>query len=128
VHKAHEKLVEASRKGARFLLGGPDFVDHASLGPALIEGVTKEMSIWDEETFGPSASVFIADTENEAICIANDSKYGLNAAIHTMNFQKAIELGRRLEVAQVHVNAMTEHDERECLQCVSSVALFLTCF
>lgn len=115
MHKAHEKLVEASQKGGTFLLGGPDFVDHASLVPTLIEGVTKEMSIWDEETFGPSASVFIANTDDDAICIANDSKYGLNAAIHTTNFQRAIELGRRLEVAQVHVNAMTEHDEREYL-------------
>lgn len=71
------------------------------------------MLIWDEESFGPSASIFIAENADDAISIANDSNYGLNAAIHTMNFYKAIEMGKRLEVAQVYVNAMTEHDERE---------------
>jgi acyl-CoA reductase-like NAD-dependent aldehyde dehydrogenase len=113
VQKAHDKLAEASKKGATFLLGRPQFSGHVSLVPTFVQGVTKEMSIWDEETFGPSASVFLAETDNDAIRIANDSKYGLNAAIHTTNFWRAIEVGRRLEVAQVHVNALTEHDERK---------------
>jgi acyl-CoA reductase-like NAD-dependent aldehyde dehydrogenase len=113
VQKAHDKLTEASEKGATFLLGRPQYLDHANLVPTFVQGVTKEMSMWDEETFGPSASIFVAESDDDAVGIANDSKYGLNAAIHTMDTLRAIEVGRRLEVAQVHVNALTEHDERE---------------
>lgn len=77
-----------------------------------ITGVAKDMEIWDEETFGSSAAIFVAKNDEETISIANDSAYGLNAAVLTTNMQRAIEIGRRLEVAQVLVNSMTEHSER----------------
>lgn len=113
VQKAHDKLTEASEKGGNISSRRAKYLDHANLVPTFLQGVTKEMSMWDKETFEPSASLFVAERDDDAVCIANDSKYGLNAAIHTMDMLRAIEVGRRLEVAQVHVNALTEHDERE---------------
>jgi acyl-CoA reductase-like NAD-dependent aldehyde dehydrogenase len=111
--KAHGYLVDAERKGAKYIFGKAEFLSDISLAPALLTGVTKEMSIWDEETFGPSASVFVVDNDNEAVVLANDSVYGLNAAVHTGNMQRALNVGNRLEVGQVHVNALTENDERK---------------
>ena len=112
VNNAYKQLVDAQSKGAKFLIGGPRYRHPASLEPTLITGVTNDMAIFDEESFGPSASVYFAKDDEEAIALTNDSRYGLNAAIHSKNMLRALNLGRRLEVAQVHVNSMTVHDER----------------
>lgn len=113
VQKAYEKLKEAEVKGATFIFGKPGYAAHCSLHPVLLTGLTKDMSIWDEETFGPSASVHIVESDEEAIALANDTQYGLNAALHTSNMHRAITIACQLEVGQVHVNALTEHDERK---------------
>jgi acyl-CoA reductase-like NAD-dependent aldehyde dehydrogenase len=115
VQKAYEKLTDAEAKGATFIFGKPEYTAHCSLHPVLLAGLTKDMLIWDEETFGPSASVHIVESDEEAIALVNDTQYGLNAALHTNNMHRAITIARQLEVAQVHVNALTEHDERKCL-------------
>ncbi|CAI7637482.1 unnamed protein product [Penicillium pancosmium] len=111
VQKSCDKLLDADEKGAQFLTGGPSYASELSLQPTILMETTKEMKLWDEETFGPSVSLFVVDTDCEAIELANDSSYGLNAAIHTSNMQRAIDIARKLEVAQVHVNALTEHDD-----------------
>lgn len=119
VSKAHMSLVDAQEKGANFLTGGPSFIKPSCLQPTLLTGITKDMMIYDEETFGPSAAVCIVNTDEEAIELANDSQYGLNAAIHTQNMFRGISIGRRLEVGQVHINSLTENDER------MSITIFL---
>ena len=111
VKKAHDKLVDAEKKGAKFIIGGPKYRSHSSLVPTLLTGVTREMAMFDDETFGPSAAIYIIEDDEEAIRIANDSKYGLNASIHSTDMFRAFKIARRLEVAQVHVNSMTENDE-----------------
>ena len=45
--------------------------------------------------------------------MANDSSYGLNAAVHSRNMERALDIARELEVGQVHINNLTEYDERE---------------
>ena len=45
--------------------------------------------------------------------MANDSFYGLNAAIHSTNMQHALDVAKEIDTAQIHVNNMTAHDERE---------------
>lgn len=114
VEASLSKLKDADSKGATFLVGGPAFVDHAALKPSVILGVTKEMEIYNEEAFGPSVSLFIARDDAHAIELANDTPYGLNAAIHTLNLHRALEIAKELEVGQVHINNMTPHDERKC--------------
>lgn len=113
VEASQKKLLDAETKGAVFLCGGADRLSQSKLRPTLLEGVTKDMDIYDEEAFGPSASLFIARDDNHAIEIANDSPYGLNAAIHTKDFDRAWRITQELDFGQVHVNNMTPHDERK---------------
>ena len=115
VQKAHDSLVDAKEKGATFLVGGPTYAGNAELVPTIVQNVTENMTIFDNETFGPSSSLYVAENEDEAIRMANNSRYGLNAAIHTTNMQRAIRVGRRLEFGQVHVNNMTTHNEGQLL-------------
>ena len=111
---ANDKLLDAQSKGAVFLIGGPGY--HGSdrqtgLKPTIVTGVTPEMAIWEEETFGPSASLYTFTDDEDAVAMANKSVYGLNAAIHTTNMERAIDMARKLEVGQVHINNLTEYDE-----------------
>ena len=111
VRKAHDRLVEAEQKGATFILGGPKYTGPAELLPTIVTGVTKDMSMFDIESFGPSVSVYVVKDEDEAIRAANDSVYGLNASVHTTDMYRAIRVGRQLEFGQVHVNSPTPHNE-----------------
>lgn len=109
---ANQKLEDAESKGATFLIGGPGMsLKSGGLKPTIVLGVTKDMDMFDEETFGPSASLYPFEDDEEAITIANQSTYGLNAAIHTKDLMKGIKMARRLEVGQVHINNMTVFDE-----------------
>ncbi|KAJ5746511.1 hypothetical protein N7520_011693 [Penicillium odoratum] len=108
---ACELLVDAHANGAKFLVGGPEMVGPASVRPTIVTNVTKECRIWDEETFGPSATLYIVDTEDEAVELANCSSFGLTAAIHTNNLPRALKLAKRLEYGQVHINSITEFEE-----------------
>ena len=73
------------------------------------------MSLFDTESFGPTVSVYVVEDDEEAITIANDSLYGLNASIHTTNMSRAIKIARRLEFGQLHINSMTTHNERKLI-------------
>lgn len=113
VEACQEKLIDAKDKGATFLVGKPEKNGVAKLHPTILMGLTKEMTLWNEESFGPSAVLFIARDDEHAIELANDTKYGLNAAIHTKDFNRAWVMTQELEFGQVHTNNMTPHDERE---------------
>jgi acyl-CoA reductase-like NAD-dependent aldehyde dehydrogenase len=114
VKNADDKLVEAQEKGAKFLVGGPSFDGESpSLQPTIVTGVTDAMKIFDEESFGPSASLYVVKDDKEAIELADVSQYGLNAAVHTTNMERGINVARALEVRQCHINNITEHDERK---------------
>jgi len=72
--------------------------------PTLLTGVTHEMEIMREETFGPVLPVQVVADAEEAVRLANDSKYGLTASVWSKNTQWAMELGRRLEAGVVTIN------------------------
>jgi acyl-CoA reductase-like NAD-dependent aldehyde dehydrogenase len=110
---AYEVLKDAEEKGAKFLLGGPEYISETSLKPTLVTNISREARIWDEETFGPSASVYIAENDEDAIARANDSAYGLTAAVHSTSWEHAYNVARRLEYGQVQINNMTPSDCRE---------------
>ena len=112
VNRAQDRLSEAQKMGARFILGDPSYKSSVELRPTIVTGVTRDMSLFDTESFGPTVSVYVAKDDEEAIKMANDSSYGLNASIHTTNMSRAIKVARRLEFGQVHVNSMTTHNER----------------
>lgn len=110
-------LQDAKDKGAKFLTGGPEYASKNAVKPSLVQIDPKttqdQIRIVDEESFGPSASVYIVDTDAEAVALANRSAYGLNATIHTKNMERAIKMGRDLEYGQVHANSISVYVSRE---------------
>ena len=70
------------------------------------------MRVAQEEVFGPVASIFVADTEIEAVRIANDSQYGLGASIWTEDLDKAEKLSRLVRSGMVTVNNVVFSDPR----------------
>ncbi len=106
---------DAKVKGATVLLGGEP-VDKDAEGffykPTILTGVTSDMKIAKEETFGPIAPITIVENESEAIKIANDSEYGLGASIWTRDLSKAEKLSRRIESGIVSVNNVVVSDPR----------------
>lgn len=113
VEASLQKLQDAESKGAVFIAGSAEKLSFSKLRPAILEGVTKDMDIYYEEAFGPSAALFTARDDDHAIQIANDSPYGLSAAIHTRDFDRAWRMVQELDFGQIHVNNMTPHDERK---------------
>ena len=111
---AYDVLVDAKEHGAKFLVGGPEYIGEKdlkiSLRPSLVTEIPKDARIRDEETFGPSASVYVADDEAEAVKLANDSAYGLNAAVHSSSWERAFKVAKQLEYGQVLINQMTAGD------------------
>lgn len=72
--------------------------------PTLLEGVDESMAVCREETFGPVASIYRVFSDDEAVALANDTTYGLNASILTGNLREGRRLARRLNTGSVNVN------------------------
>ncbi|KAJ5364011.1 vanillin dehydrogenase [Penicillium cataractarum] len=90
----------------------------ATMKPLVVEGVTKDMDLYWTESFGPTVSLIVVDTEEEAIEVANDTEYGLTSAIFTRDLLRGIQVGRRIESgiylwcgSAVHINTLTVRDE-----------------
>jgi acyl-CoA reductase-like NAD-dependent aldehyde dehydrogenase len=103
------QIQEAVAKGAKLLTGGTHSDSYYQ--PTVIAGVTAEMRIYSEESFGPITSIIKAKDAEEALHIANDTSYGLAAGVITNDLQKALDLAQRLEVGMVHINDTTVVDE-----------------
>lgn len=95
-------------EGARLVAGGPTPPDGLDRGyfvrPTVFSGVTPEMSIVREEIFGPVLVIEAYDHEDEAVALANDTIYGLNAAVISADEERAIAVGRRIRAGQVQIN------------------------
>jgi benzaldehyde dehydrogenase (NAD) len=79
--------------------------------PTVLRGVTAKMRIYHEESFGPVASIIEAASEDDAVAIANDTRYGLSSAIFTADVAHALELAKRIRSGICHINGATVHDE-----------------
>ncbi|KAJ9613288.1 hypothetical protein H2200_003230 [Cladophialophora chaetospira] len=104
VNNSYNFLVDAKEKGATFILGEPQYCSETSLQVALLTGVNKTMKMWDEESFGPSATVIIVKNDAELVEVVNESSYGLDAFLHTKDMKRALAIARQLEVGRVRVN------------------------
>jgi vanillin dehydrogenase len=104
-----ELVEDAAAKGARVLTGGE--ADGPCYQPTVLMGVTPEMRIYREESFGPVVSIITVADEEEAITTANDSDYGLAAAVFSRDVPHALELAGRIESGICHINDATVHDE-----------------
>ena len=120
VQHAYDILIDAQKKGAEFAIGGPEYLTATSLKPTIVTNVVRDARIRDEETFGPSVSVYVAEDDGDAVAIANDSAYGLSAAVHSSSWEHAYKIARQLEYGQVHINSMTTGDSREFTIAISS--------
>ena len=105
-----ELLDDARAKGATVLAGGEDR-DNNVIAPAVVAGVTDEMRLYAEESFGPVVAVIAAADAADAVRLANDSPYGLAAAVFTADERAGLDVARRIESGICHVNGSTVHDE-----------------
>jgi len=104
---------ESAEQGARVLLGGERLSRRGYFyAPTVLAGVTRDMPVWREETFGPAAALVRARDDDEAIALANDTPYGLGANVWTTDLDRARRLARRIEAGFVAVNGMVASDPR----------------
>lgn len=114
IHQSHQEKVLsyaeiAKEEGAKILVGGTKpggkLASGCYVNPTLVEGVTENMRVGQEEVFGPFLSVIKFDTEEEAIRIANSVRYGLTAYIWTRDVGRAHRIARDVEAGMVWVNS-----------------------
>ncbi len=97
---------EAVKAGATVVAGGrarPD-LGPFFFEPTILDGVTPEMAVCAEETFGPVVSVYCFDTEDEAVAAANSTPYGLNSSVWTRDLRRGRSVAARLRTGTVNVN------------------------
>lgn len=104
--KLHEQVEESVKKGATIATGGKLPEGKGSFYPAtILENVEKGQPAYDDELFGPVASLIRAKDQNDALRIANDSRYGLGGAIFSKDEEKAIRLAREeFDTGMVYIN------------------------
>jgi succinate-semialdehyde dehydrogenase/glutarate-semialdehyde dehydrogenase len=102
--RAH--LDDAVAKGATILVGGSPRPDLGPFfhEPTVLAEVTSEMACFAEETFGPLVAVHVVDDVDEAVRLANQSRYGLNASVFTRSSRRGRALAARLQAGTVNVN------------------------
>lgn len=102
---------DAVGKGARVLSGGK--ADSVLMPATVVDGVTAAMNLYREESFGPVVAVIRARDEADAIRLANDSEYGLSAAVFTRDTARGLRVARQIRSGICHVNGPTVHDEAQ---------------
>ena len=100
---------DALSKGARLVTGGEGF--GAVIPATVLDNVTPAMRIYAQESFGPVVIVLRANDVDDAVRIANDSDYGLAAAVFGRDVTRALSVAQRIECGVCHVNAATVFDE-----------------
>jgi succinate-semialdehyde dehydrogenase len=104
---------ESISQGARLLLGGKLSEGVANFfPPTVLDNVRPGMTAFDRETFGPVASLVVAADSEQAMSLANDSEFGLTAALWTSNEKAARAAAGRLDVGGVFINGYAASDPR----------------
>ncbi|KAK9452439.1 ALDH-like protein [Dipodascopsis uninucleata] len=96
-------MEEATSNGAVYVIGEPRKINDVFAGPVVLKDVTRKF-IW------AYLMIHIAEDEEDAIRLCNDSSYGLSGAVHSLNVPRAIAVAKKLELGQVHINSMTVRD------------------
>jgi succinate-semialdehyde dehydrogenase/glutarate-semialdehyde dehydrogenase len=110
VHSQVQRSVEA---GAELLCGG--HVPNAPgcyYPPTVLSGVKKGMPAYEEEIFGPVATIIEVADDDEAVAVANDSDYGLGSAVFSISAERALAIAEQLETGNCFINAMVKSDPR----------------
>jgi len=107
------QVKQSVKKGAKILCGGKRINREGFYyEPTILSNLSKGMPAYDEEIFGPVASLIKAKDEDDAINIANDSQFGLGASLWTSNITKAKVLAVKIESGSVFINGMVKSDPR----------------
>ena len=108
LQRVRDYINKGIEEGARIICGGvtpPEGLEHGYyVQPTIFSDVRNDMTIAQEEIFGPVLSIIPYDTEEEAIAIANDSKYGLAGGVWAETDEKAFEVARKIRTGQVEIN------------------------
>lgn len=108
--KTREHVEEAIATGARCLAGGtflPDLGSDLFYAPTVLAGVTPDMRVAREETFGPVVPVLALDGDDELLRVANDTEYGLTMSIFSRDIERALAMSTRLSAGIINVNSHT---------------------
>ncbi len=105
-----KQLHKSKEKGARLITGGNR--EGGNFQPTILEYVCPGMPAFDEETFGPLAAVIYVESENEAVELANRSRYGLGASVWTADRERGERIAQLIESGSVYVNSLMRSDSR----------------
>ncbi|MGO4250059.1 aldehyde dehydrogenase family protein [Paenarthrobacter sp. RAF54_2] len=105
--EAKRKIDEAVSAGARLLTGG--ILDGALLTPAVLTGVPRNCAAWSEELFAPVVLVEPFDSAEEAIELANDSEYALQAGVFTKDLARALATAKAIDAGGVMINDSSDY-------------------
>lgn len=105
-----EQLIKSVNKGAKILVGGKR--NKAYFEPTVVDLVTADMEIFKEETFGPLLSVSRFKTEEEAINLSNNSKFGLGVSLFSNDIEHMKKLISRFNEGAVFINELVKSDPR----------------
>jgi vanillin dehydrogenase len=111
VERVRGLVEDAVAHGAEVLAGGEP--NGPLFPPTVIKGVTSEMRVYSEESFGPVVGIIDVDGPEEAVRVANDTEYGLAAAVFGRHVPSALDVARQIESGICHVNGSTVHDEAQ---------------
>ncbi|MFF1378277.1 aldehyde dehydrogenase family protein [Streptomyces sp. NPDC058308] len=81
------------------------------VAPSVLTDLPADSPVLNQEIFGPVALLLPFDGEEEAVRIANDSRYGLSGALHTGDIERGVRLAKRINTGMIHINDGTVHDE-----------------
>jgi succinate-semialdehyde dehydrogenase/glutarate-semialdehyde dehydrogenase len=109
----HRQVEESVAAGARLLAGGKRLAGPGKFyAPTVLADVAPGQPAYDEEIFGPVATVIVADDDDDAVRIANDTRFGLGASVWTADPDRGIAVARRIRSGAVFVNAVVASDVR----------------
>ncbi|ESR26195.1 putative VANILLIN dehydrogenase oxidoreductase protein [Lutibaculum baratangense AMV1] len=109
--RVREMIEDAVAKGAELIADGRR--EGTILGASILDRVTPEMRVYGEESFGPVVTMVRVDGVDEAVRIANDTEYGLSAAVFGKDVTRALGVAKRIQSGICHVNGPTVHDEAQ---------------
>lgn len=108
-----QQVKQSVEKGAQVLCGGNRLTREGFYyAPTILVNLSKGMPAYDDEIFGPVASLIKVNDESEAVAVANDSSFGLGASLWTNDIEKAKLLASKIESGSVFINGMVKSDPR----------------
>jgi vanillin dehydrogenase len=111
VQRVQRLVADAQSQGAKVLAGGQ--ARGTIMHGIVVDGVTPEMALFREESFGPQVSITRVHSDAEAVRLANDTEYGLSAAVFSRDVVRALNVAKQIQSGICHINGPTVHDEAQ---------------